>query len=90
MAFIIDPTGAPLAIWQANKRIGATLVNEPGSVIWNDLRTDDVGAAASFYEAVFGLIADPQESGPTPYVSLRSGDDAVAGISARTDDGGTE
>jgi len=86
MAFIIDPTGAPLAIWQANKHIGATLVNEPGSVIWNDLRTDDVGAAASFYEAVFGLVADPQESGPTPYVSLRNGDDAVAGISARTDD----
>ena len=86
MAFIIDPTGAPLAIWQANAHIGATLVNEPGSVIWNDLRTDDVGAAASFYEAVFGLIADPQESGATPYVSLRSGNDAVAGISARTDD----
>jgi len=85
MAFIIDPTGAPLAIWQANTHIGATLVNEPGSVIWNDLRTDDVGAAASFYEAVFGLNADPQESDTMPYVSLRAGDDAVAGISARTD-----
>jgi predicted enzyme related to lactoylglutathione lyase len=88
MAFIIDPTGAPLAIWQANTHIGATVVNEPGSVIWNDLRTDDVGAAASFYEAVFGLNADPQESDTTPYVSLRTGDDAVAGISARTDDAG--
>jgi len=86
MAFIIDPTGAPLAIWQANTHIGATLVNEPGSVIWNDLRTDDVDTAASFYEAVFGLIADPQESDVTPYVSLRSGNDAVAGISARTDE----
>jgi uncharacterized protein len=86
MAFIIDPTGAPLAIWQANTHIGATLVNEPGSVIWNDLRTDDVGAATSFYEAVFGLIADPQESDATPYVSLRTGNDAVAGISARTDE----
>jgi predicted enzyme related to lactoylglutathione lyase len=86
MAFIIDPTGAPLAIWQANTHIGATIVNEPGSFIWNDLRTDDVSAAASFYEAVFGLIADSQESEATPYVSLRTGADAVAGISARTDD----
>jgi predicted enzyme related to lactoylglutathione lyase len=86
MAFIIDPTGAPLALWQAGKHIGATLVNEAGSFIWNDLRTDDVGAAASFYEAVFGLIADSQESDSMPYVSLRTGADAVAGISARTND----
>ncbi len=55
MAFIIDPTGAPLALWQAGNHIGATLVNESGSFIWNDLRTDDVGGAAAFYEAVFGL-----------------------------------
>ena len=86
MAFIIDPTGAPLALWQAGSHIGATLVNETGSFIWNDLRTDDVGGAASFYEAVFGLIADPQEWDEAPYISLRTGADAVAGISTRIDE----
>jgi predicted enzyme related to lactoylglutathione lyase len=86
MAFIVDPTGAPLALWQAGSHIGATLVNETGSFIWNDLRTDDVAAAASFYEAVFGLIPDAQEWDEAPYVSLRTGADAVAGISARTDE----
>jgi predicted enzyme related to lactoylglutathione lyase len=86
MAFVIDPTGAPLALWQAGNHIGATLVNESGSVIWNDLRTDDVGAAAAFYEAVFGLTADAQDWDATPYVSLRAGADAVAGISARADE----
>jgi predicted enzyme related to lactoylglutathione lyase len=86
MAFIIDPTGAPLALWQAGSHIGATLVNEAGSVIWNDLRTDDVAGAAAFYEAVFGLTADSQDGDDAPYISLKAGHDAVAGISARADE----
>ena len=30
MAFVADPTGAAVGLWQANQHIGATLVNEPG------------------------------------------------------------
>ena len=37
MAFIIDPSGAAVALWQASQHIGATLVNEPGTVTWNEL-----------------------------------------------------
>ena len=31
MSFVMDPSGAPVALWQANQHIGATLVNEPGT-----------------------------------------------------------
>ena len=40
MAFVADPTGAVVGLWQANQHIGATLVSEPGAIIWNELITD--------------------------------------------------
>ena len=54
MAFVMDPSGAPVALWQANQHIGATLVNEPGTVQWNELITTDPDAPA-FYQSVAGL-----------------------------------
>jgi predicted enzyme related to lactoylglutathione lyase len=83
MAFVIDPTGAPVGLWQAKEHIGATLVNEPGSLVWNDLRADDPIVAAAFYAAVFGLTGDSQNWDTTPYISLKVGDETVAGISGR-------
>ena len=41
MAFIMDPSGAAVALWQANQHIGATLVNEPGTVTWNERQRGD-------------------------------------------------
>jgi uncharacterized protein len=49
-----DPTGAFFGVWQAGRHIGATLVNEPGAVVWNQLNTGDVARAREFYAAVFG------------------------------------
>ena len=37
MSFVMDPSGAPVALWQAGQHIGATLVNEPGTINWNEL-----------------------------------------------------
>ena len=54
MAIVTDPTGAMLCIWQPKNHIGAYLVNEPGSLSWNELMTPDVDAAAPFYEKLFG------------------------------------
>src|ERR1700721_32025 len=31
MAFVADPTGPAVGLWQANRHIGATLVGEPGA-----------------------------------------------------------
>jgi len=54
MVSIADPAGASLSLWEAREHIGATLVNAPGALSWNDLLTPDVGAAASFYERLLG------------------------------------
>jgi predicted enzyme related to lactoylglutathione lyase len=49
-----DPEGAELRAWEPRGRRGADVVNAPGSVNFNDLHTRDTGAAAAFYDAVFG------------------------------------
>jgi uncharacterized protein len=54
MAVCIDPEGAVFCVWQAYQHKGSQIVNEPGSVNFNDLYTRDVAGAKSFYGAVFG------------------------------------
>src|SRR4051794_6414380 len=49
MSVIKDPTGAMLNLWQAGENIGASLVNAPGAMTWNDLVTPDPQVAAEFY-----------------------------------------
>ena len=53
MAVFADPEGAVFCVWQAKEHRGARIVNEHGSVNFNDLNTRDEGAKA-FYGAVFG------------------------------------
>ena len=62
MALVLDPAGAAVALWQANQHIGATLVNEPGTVIWNELVTTDPGAVA-FYADVLGMTTSTEGYG---------------------------
>jgi predicted enzyme related to lactoylglutathione lyase len=54
MAVCTDPEGAVFRVWQAKAHKGARVVNEHGSLNFNDLNTRDVGAAKAFYGAVFG------------------------------------
>lgn len=54
MGVFIDPAGAVFGVWQAGEHKGAGIVNEPGSLCWNELVTDDVEGAKAFYGAVFG------------------------------------
>lgn len=49
-----DPEGAELRAWEPRGRRGADVVNDAGSVNFNDLHTRDAVAAAAFYAAVFG------------------------------------
>ncbi len=53
MAIFADTTGAVIAIWQPADHIGAQLVNEPGSYVWGELSTSDIGRSKEFYSAVF-------------------------------------
>jgi len=79
MAFALDPSGAAVALWQAKDHIGATLVNEPGTLIWNELLTTDPGSALPFYGAVVGLEAETMDMGDSPYTVLKAGGEQVAG-----------
>ena len=54
MAVFADPQGAVFSVWQAGEHRGSQIVNEHGSVNFNDLRTTDVEGAKAFYGAVFG------------------------------------
>ena len=78
MSFVMDPGGAPVALWQANQHIGATLVNEPGTVVWNELITDNP-AALPFYEQVVGLTTTTTEMGEDKYTMFQVGGKEVGG-----------
>jgi len=54
MAVCADTAGAEFRLWQPSRHRGATVVNEPGSLNFNDLHTSDVDGARAFYGAVFG------------------------------------
>jgi predicted enzyme related to lactoylglutathione lyase len=78
MSFVLDPGGAAVALWQAGQHIGAGLVNEPGTVIWNELITDNP-AAVSFYEQVLGLGATTADMGENKYTMFQVGGRDVGG-----------
>jgi uncharacterized protein len=78
MAFVLDPSGAAVAFWQANQHIGATLVNETGTLTWNELVTTDP-AAAKFYEQVLGVTTSTMDMGTGEYTLFHVGDDMVGG-----------
>jgi uncharacterized protein len=54
MAVFTDPEGAAFCVWQAKANKGARIVNEHGSLNFNDLNTRDAAGAKSFYGSVFG------------------------------------
>ena len=54
MAVFTDPEGAAFFVWQAKQHKGAQIVNEHGSLNFNDLNARDVERAKSFYGSVFG------------------------------------
>lgn len=80
MAIIQDPTGAVFQVWQAKKHIGATVLDEPGSLCWTELMTNDAGKAESFYK---GLLPWSSETMPMPtgnYTVFKRGDAFAAGM----------
>jgi uncharacterized protein len=78
MAFVMDASGAGVALWQANQHIGATLVNEPGTVTWNELITSDP-SAIKFYEQVLGMTTSTMDMGQGEYTLFHVGGQMVGG-----------
>jgi uncharacterized protein len=88
MAFLADPTGAALGVWQPRSFAGAELVNEPNSLCWTELMTRDVAAGRAFYPAVFGWVAGrPQfEDAPETYTLWELDGKPIGGMMQMTDD----
>ena len=57
MAVFADPTGAVFGVWQPGTFAGADLVNEPVSLVWNEVHTREPDADKTFYGSVFGWDA---------------------------------
>jgi uncharacterized protein len=72
MALLADPQGAPVALWQAGFHIGAQVVNDVGTMVWNTLSTTDVDAAKSFYGELFGWTTEPFEDDAGDYWNFRN------------------
>jgi predicted enzyme related to lactoylglutathione lyase len=54
LAGCTDPRGAHFRLWQPRRRLGAQIVNAPGSWNFSDLHTADAAAAEAFYAPLFG------------------------------------
>jgi uncharacterized protein len=67
MAVCSDPAGAFFMVWEPMESIGAELVNEPGTMSWNELITNDVEGAKRFYGEALGWQTTSMEGGPGPY-----------------------
>jgi predicted enzyme related to lactoylglutathione lyase len=63
-ALLRDPVGARFALWQGRRHVGCQVVNEPGSLVRNDLVTSTPGPARQFYAAVFDFTLDRNEDLP--------------------------
>jgi predicted enzyme related to lactoylglutathione lyase len=87
MAFLVDPTGASIGIWQAGDHTGAEVVNEPVSLGWNELMTRSPEEAKAFYSAVFGMTAAPWDvPGGRDYVVWQVDGKMVGGLLAMDDE----
>jgi uncharacterized protein len=77
---IQDPTGAVFSLWEARNHIGAGYVNMPGALIWNELLTNDIAAAAGFYTKLLGWTAQVSTAEPASYTTFENGERGAAGM----------
>ena len=86
MAVFADPTGAAFSVWEPHQHIGAQLVNEPGTLSWNELVTRDIDTAKKFYGEVLDWEGDTSEAGPTTYTEWKLGGRSIGGMLQMNDE----
>jgi len=72
---------------QRADELGASLVNEPGALVWNELSSPDLDASSAFYSGLFGWEVAPFEGSPEPYLAIKNGDASNGGIRELTPPG---
>lgn len=63
-ALVTDSVGVTFGLWQGRSLPGCRLVNEPDTLVRNDLVTDRPEQARAFYTAVFGFTLDGNDDLP--------------------------
>ncbi len=82
MALATDSAGAFFGVWQQARHRGSELVNEPGTVVWNELVAPDTDKVGEFYRATLGTsLADMDGSDPSMpvYKLIKAGGRTVGG-----------
>src|SRR3954451_20324035 len=81
MAFVADPGGAGIGVWQPGTHQGFGLVDEPGTPSWFEVHTRDYDTVVAFYRDVFGwetrVESDKEDF---RYTTLQPGDRPLAGV----------
>ncbi|MGP3638171.1 VOC family protein [Streptomyces sp. 24-1644] len=71
MAGFTDNQGAYFGVWQPGTNSGLGVIQEPGSLIWSELHTSDVSAAAGFFQTLFGWETDEMSFPGGSYTTVR-------------------
>jgi predicted enzyme related to lactoylglutathione lyase len=88
MAWVKDPVGAAVGLWQAKSMPGSERANEHGTNIWNELVTADAGSATPFYDQMLGIKADQMDmGGRQTYTTFNVGGRSVGGTMAPQTEG---
>ncbi|WP_019633777.1 VOC family protein [Actinomadura atramentaria] len=79
-AALRDPAGGRFGLWEGREHVGARIVDEPGSLVWNELVTAEPGTARAFYTELFDQTARemPADAG-IDYTTLERPDGHVIG-----------
>ncbi len=78
-AFIRDPSGAMLGVWQAASMVGFE-TQGLGAYGWGELNARGVGPAIPFYEQVFGWTQRTSDMGNgTSYTEFLDGEESLLG-----------
>jgi len=64
MAVVRDTVGAQFGLWQGRAHVGCQVVNEPNSLVRNDLVTPTANPARDFYASVFDFTLDRNDDLP--------------------------
>jgi predicted enzyme related to lactoylglutathione lyase len=72
MAVIQDPQGAFFMVWEPKAHIGASLVNAPGALSWNELASPDFEGSKAFYGGLFGWTFEAFEGMGMPYETIKN------------------
>lgn len=75
----LDPAGANVWFWQARDQFGAELVNQPGTVIWNEYNANSLPEDLRFYQDVLGVQWKKDGEGADAYYSILVDGKMVAG-----------